>query len=86
MRLHWSKIRYYQKFLEQFQQKGSPYEKFSFFYQLRLDESLILSKEEKEKKNLLNMWEKTTLIFTWNNKPERQGDVSKHSVKVTWVY
>ena len=69
MRLHWSKIRYYQKFLEQFQQKGSPYEKFSFFYQLRLDESLILSKEEKEKKNLLNMWEKTTLIFTWNNKP-----------------
>ena len=69
MRLHWSKIRYYQKFWEQFQQKGSPYENFSFFYQLRLDESLILSKEEKEKKNLLNMWEKTTLIFTWNNKP-----------------
>ena len=37
-----------------------------------MDESLILSKEEKEKKkkkNLLNMWEKTTLIFTWNNKP-----------------
>ena len=50
MRLHWSKIRYYQKFWEQFQQKGSPYENFSFFYQFRLDESLILSKEEKEKK------------------------------------
>ena len=52
-----------------FQQKRSPYENFSFLYQFRLDESLILSKEEKEKKNLLNMWEKTTLIFTWNNKP-----------------
>ena len=34
-----------------------------------MDESLILSKEEEEKKNLPNMWEKTTLIFTWNNKP-----------------
>ena len=27
-----------------------------------------------------DMWEKTTLIFTCNNKPESQEDVSKHSV------